>query len=47
MNKVRPKIGIMMVFAMNRYLSVDTCSQSSGNWTRIKRKKYSICAEVT
>jgi hypothetical protein len=45
--RVRPKIGITNVFAMNRYLNLETWSQSRGSWIIMKRKKQSICAEVT
>lgn len=47
MNRVRPNTGIKSVFAMNIHLSVDTCSQSSGNCSKMNRKKHSNSALVT
>lgn len=47
MNNVRPNIGINIVFAINKYLNLETCSHKRGNWIMMKRKKQSICAEVT
>lgn len=47
MNSVNPKIGIMRVFAMNMYLSVETLRYSNGSCMMMKRKKHSSSEEVT
>jgi len=45
-NNVNAERGMTIVFAMKRYLNLETCSQRSGNWMMM-RKKPSNCADVT
>ena len=46
-NKVKPNIGMIIVFAMNRYLNLETCRYKRGNWRMMNKKNVNICAEVT